>query len=437
MRKKRYILSCTFMQLIIALCCSIVSTGIAAPTPDFNGMFVKAAQRAKKSVVNISIYRTRESSGKPSYTRTGYASGTIISINGYLVTNYHVVSKGNYYRVTLYDGTECDLLPIRGKKYLYDAKTDLALMKIELPTQYGQLAVDFADSQKLMEGEWVLAIGNPYGLHQSVSSGIVSSKGRNDIGFADIEDFIQTDVPINPGNSGGPLLNLDGRLVGINTAIRTVTGGYQGISFAIPSNTVRDVCTELVKYGRVRRGWLGFLVRQEKRSSHEGKYLVEVISVIRNSPADRVGIQKGDIIREVDGERIDSLGQVVKIIGSKPIGSTVDILVGRNGKLFRFSMVLQEKERYQAMQRVLRFILGKYGIELDENANSDGVVVSYLSPMGPGYQAGLQRGDVVMSMNGRRVVSLDDVIRIYNKSHHRILEISVLRNNREVGIELE
>ena len=437
MKINDHIIPAMFMVLSIAMCCSMASTGLAASRPDFNGMFVKAAQRANKSVVNISIFRSRESSGKPSYTKTGYASGTIISANGYLVTNYHVVRKGNFYRITLYDGTECALVPIRGKKYLYDAKTDLALMKIELPSQYGPLAVDFADSQKVMQGEWVLAIGNPYGLHQSVSSGIVSSKGRNDIGFADIEDFIQTDVPINPGNSGGPLLNLDGRLVGINTAIRTVTGGYQGISFAIPSNTVRDVCSELVKYGRVRRGWLGFLVRQDKRSGHEEKYQVEVISVIRNSPADRVGIRKGDIVREVDGERIDSLGEVVKIIGSKPIGSTVDILVGRDGKLYRFSMVLQEKERYQAMQRVLRYILGKYGIELDENASSDGVVVSYLSPMGPGYQAGLQRGDVVMSMNGSRVGSLDDVIRIYNKSNHRIHEITVLRNNREVAMELQ
>ncbi|MFW5861323.1 MAG: trypsin-like peptidase domain-containing protein [Spirochaetota bacterium] len=404
---------------------------------DYNNMFIKAAQKAKKSVVNISIYRSKNDARKKSYTRAGYASGTIISNTGYVVTNYHVVSKGDYYRITLYDGRECDLVPIRKKKYLFDAKTDIALMRIAIPEEYGVVSVEFGDSHELMKGEWVLAIGNPYGLHQSISSGIVSSKGRNDIGFADIEDFIQTDVAINPGNSGGPLVNLEGRLVGINTAIRTVTGGYQGISFAIPSNTVKTVCTELVKYGRVRRGWLGFLVRQDNRSPHDEKYQVQVISVIKNSPADRAGIKKNDIIREVDGRQVNSLGEVVKMIGSKPIGSTVEIVVGRNGKLYRYRMLLTEKEQYQAMQRVLRYMLSRYGIELDENAASGDVVVSYLSPMGPGYQAGLHRGDVIISMNGERVRSLDDAIRIYKKSHHRIREISVLRNKREVAIEIE
>ncbi len=437
MKRIKYTTLLYWIVCISICCCCMEQQTAAATLHDYNNMFVKAAQTAKKSVVNISIYRSKKDAQKNSYTRTGYASGTIISSTGYVVTNYHVVSKGDYYRITLYDGTECELIPIREKKYLFDAKTDIALMRIAVPEEYGVISVDFGDSHELKEGEWVLAIGNPYGLHQSVSSGIVSSKGRNDIGFADIEDFIQTDVAINPGNSGGPLINLEGRLVGINTAIRTITGGYQGISFAIPSNTVKTVCTELVKYGRVRRGWLGFLVRQEKRSSNDEKYQVQVISVIKNSPADRAGIKKNDIIREVDGQQVYSLGEVVKLISSKPIGSTVEIVVGRNGKLYRFRMMLQEKERYQAMQRVLQYILSRYGIELDENAASGDVVVSYLSPMGPGYQAGLHRGDVIISMNGKRVRSLDEVIRIYKKSHHRIREISVLRNKREVAIEIE
>ena len=204
----------------------LLSSGsILAASLDFNKDFIKAAKYAKPAVVNINIYTMSPKKGKKKFTKVGYGSGTIISKNGYIVTNYHLLEKGDYYEIILYDGTECEVQLLPGDEYfIADEKTDLALLKIDEADISEIEPVPIDNSDDLCEGEWVIAIGNPYGLRQSITCGIVSSKGRNNIGFAEIEDFIQTDVPINPGNSGGPLINLRGRLVGINTAIRTISG---------------------------------------------------------------------------------------------------------------------------------------------------------------------------------------------------------------------
>jgi serine protease Do len=238
--------------------------------------------------------------------KTGYGSGTIVSDDGYVVTNYHVVKEGRFYLALLHDGSECRFVRFSdGRHYLHDEGTDLAVLKLE--SRGARFTpVTFGDSTRLREGESVIAVGNPYGLRHSVTSGIVSSLGRNDVGFAEIEDFIQTDVPINPGNSGGPLVNLKGEMVGVNTAIRTVSGGFQGISFAIPSDMVRKVFSELVAYGRVRRGWLGLLVKEEPAGGERRQ--IRVVSVLQNSPAIRAGIQPGDLILEADGEPLFSKG---------------------------------------------------------------------------------------------------------------------------------
>lgn len=418
-----------------ALLMGTLSTGFqpirAAPPIALNKYFIEAAQKAQPCVVNIIIYRTFQKRGKTYYSKVGYGSGTIMTKSGYVITNYHVVRKGNFYQIILHDGTECEVRKIgKDTYYLADIKTDLALLKIDESDILDLTPITFGNSQRLSQGEWVIAIGNPYGLRQSVTCGIVSSKGRNDIGFADIEDFIQTDVPINPGNSGGPLINLEGKLVGINTAIRTVSGGYQGISFAIPSNIVKQVCAELINYGRVRRGWLGFIARERKIYHNGEKIIVEVLSVIKGSPAEYSDIKKGDVIKEINGRRIQSLGELVKSIGNKPVGSKLEITVSRDGQLYTFNLILREKRKHKHLQRGLRTLFSRYGIELDENARTGEVIISYLSPMGIAYQNGLKKGDIILSLNATPVSSLDDIIAVFLRSHV-IREVEIYRGTRQ------
>ena len=433
--KRKSLLSCAALTALL-----VPSLAAGAPPDVVNRLFVEAARRIKPSVVNIIIYRVTERNGKKSFDKSGFGSGTLISKDGYVVTNNHVVRKGNYYQVVLHDGTECEVERLAGGKfYLADIKTDLAILKVQEREGFEFTPAVFSNSDELEEGEWVMAVGNPYGLRQSFSSGIVSSKGRSDVGFADIEDFIQTDVPINPGNSGGPLVNLSGQLVGINTAIRTVSGGYQGISFAIPSTIVRQVCYELIRYGRIRRGWLGFLAREGRLYRKGETRFVEVISVIRGSPADLAGISKGDVIREIDGKRITTLGELIAAVGNKPLGARIGIAVAREGHLYSYELTMKEKEEHLLAASEEKNLVALYGIELSENSRSGEVVISYLSPMGIGYQKGLKRGDVVKSLNGRPVGSLVDFNRSFRKDGSEIKSVEIIRDEKHftVGFSLD
>lgn len=425
-------------RISIAIVISLLlfpARSLTAETSRFSKEFIEAAEKAKPAVVNINVYVVETRNRKTISRKVGYGSGTIISKSGYIVTNYHVLNKGNQYKIILNDGAECDVQRLSsGKYYVNDEKTDLAVIKIN-ETEISKIdPIPIYDSDKLSEGEWVIAIGNPYGLRQSITCGIVSSKGRIDIGFADIEDFIQTDVPINPGNSGGPLINLQGKLVGINTAIRTVSGGYQGISFAIPSNIVVQVCSELIKYGRVRRGWLGFLAR-ERRLSDSGR-LVEVLSVIKDSPAEISGIKRGDIIKEIDDERISSLGELLKIIGSKPVNSVIRLNISREGELREFTLTLIEKEKHLKIHKSSKIIYSLYGIELDRNSMTGDAVISYVSPMGIAYQNGIKSGDIVAALNGVKISSVEDFIKIFIRSRSRIESLNIYRDNKLYLFEL-
>ncbi len=404
---------------------------------ELNSVFIKAVEKAKPTVVNIITYTDVGGGKEKSLIKAGYGSGTIISKHGYIITNYHVLKKGGYYRVILYDGKECESLNFpNGKYYIADEKTDIALLMIDENEITHINPISVADSNELSEGEWVIAIGNPYGLRQSITSGIVSSKGRSDIGFADIEDFIQTDVSINPGNSGGPLINLDGLLVGINTAIRTKSGGFQGISFAIPSNIVKQVCSELINYGRVRRGWIGFLVKDKNISDGGEKRVLEVMSVIKNSPAEASGIRKGDIIKEIDGKSISSIGELVNSVSYKPIGSEIDISISRSGKIYEYAVILREKKVYKNIRRALETVYLKYGIELDKNSATSDVVISYLSPMSNGYQSGLEKGDTILSINGISVPTLEEFINVCYRYEYNIRILKIYRNSDFFTVKL-
>ncbi len=394
-----------------------ISSNVFAGSDEINRYFIEAAGNVKNSVVNIIIY---EKSGNKSIKKIAYGSGTIISKSGYIVTNYHVMKKGNYCKIINSSGETFNFEKINGKLFIADQKTDIAVLKIANHGSEDFIPVKFADSNKIEEGEWVLAIGNPYGLRQSVTSGIISSKGRDSIGFADIEDFIQTDASINPGNSGGPLVDLNGNVVGINTAIRTNSGGYQGISFAIPSNIVKLVSDELIKHGRVRRGWLGFLAN-ERKSIPAGKNEISVISVISKSPAEKAGIKKDDIIKKIDGEKVLTVGAVLKAVGNKAIGSSIKITVLRNNVEKDFILLLREKQDYFKIQESIENLFSEYGIDVDENSDSGGPVVTYTSP--ERMSSGIKKGDMILSVNGEKTGSLEAFLSVISRKKIKFLEI--------------
>ncbi len=249
-------------------------------------------------------------------------SGVIVSRDGLILTNNHVIAGASRISVTLADGRRFTDAQVVGT----DPATDLALLRIRasnLP------AIKWGDSRALEVGEWVLAIGNPYGLSQTVTAGIVSAKGRRDVGISVYEDFIQTDAAINPGNSGGALVNARGELVGINTAILSQSGGNVGIGFAIPSHEARRVMELLLRDGRVSRGWLGIIPARVEEGAVQG---VVVANLFRNSPADLAGLDIEDVILECNGKRVTSPGELKNIIASLPAGTEVTLTVQRGNE---------------------------------------------------------------------------------------------------------
>ncbi|HNX57786.1 MAG TPA: trypsin-like peptidase domain-containing protein [Spirochaetota bacterium] len=405
-----------------------VSAGAALPAgvPDFSF----AAARAKPSVVYISVFDHEDGDKRKGLLKTGYGTGSVISRDGYILTNYHVVNKGSFYQVIFYDGAEREVERFsNGEYYIADDETDLAILKLREPETYDLTPISFGDSDKLVEGQWVIAIGSPYGLRNSVTCGIVSSLGRSDVGFTEIEDFIQTDVPINPGNSGGPLLNERGELIGINSAIRTVSGGFQGISFAIPSQLAEKVYRELITYGRVRRGWLGILVKETRRAGSESKD-IRVISVTKDSPAAAAGLREGDLVRQADGSPALSRGKLMRLVKGKEVGSILKLVISRDGKLKEVSIPLREKESFRKLSRALSRLYDKYGIELSEE-RSGGIVVAELSPQKIAtHGSALRVGDVIVSINGAKIVAMDDFARVFARWDYVISKATVLRGDR-------
>ena len=256
--------------------------------------------------------------GHPDYT--GQGSGVIVDTNGTIVTNSHVVKDASDFEITLGDGRK-----FPAKLLGVDSDTDLAALHIDAS---GLQAARFGSSDELEPGDWVLAVGNPFGLDHTVTSGIVSAKGRSEVGIAAYEDFIQTDAAINPGNSGGPLVNLDGEVIGINTAIHSSSGGSDGIGFAIPSSTVKSILKGLESNGHVERGWLGVALRT---SSAEAPGAV-VGQVLPDSPAEKAGLLAGDIVRKLDGKQIASTKVLRERIAQVAPGTRVELLVERDGK---------------------------------------------------------------------------------------------------------
>ena len=353
-------------------------------------------------------------------------SGFIIDSEGIVVTNNHVIEGADEIRVTLANDKtfEATLL---GR----DPKTDIAVLKFD-PEDEVLKAVSFGDSDALRVGDWVLAIGNPFGLGGSVTAGIVSARGR-DIGSGPYDDFIQTDASINRGNSGGPLFNLDGEVIGINTAIFSQTGGSVGIGFAIASNLAANVVLQLKDYGRTRRGWLGVFIQEITPEIAESFGLENtdgalVSSVHPDGPADKGGMKAGDIVLSFNGKDISAMRSLPRIVAETEIGKSVEVRVWREGEVKLLTVTLGELE--QAEKNGLlsgtpapadgprEFAgLGFAVKPLDEAARVDlgiaedvqGVVVAAVASGGPAAERGLEPGDVIRRVGQKPVSSVADL----------------------------
>jgi serine protease Do len=337
-------------------------------------------------------------------------SGFIINKEGYIVTNNHVVENASDIKVSLTDKDEYEAKVI-GR----DPKTDVALIKIEAKKDLPASAL--GDSTKVRVGEWVMAIGNPFGLGHTVTTGIVSAKGRT-IGAGSYDDFIQTDASINPGNSGGPLFNMNGEVIGINTAI--VASG-QGIGFAIPINMAKDLLVPLRDKGRVVRGWLGVQVQRvtpelAKSFGLDRERGALVADVMPDTPAERAGIERGDVIVEFNGRKIDEMTDLPRIVAAAAPGSEVTMKLMRKGQEKVVKVKVDElKEERVASGGTLEEDLGMTVQELTPEiarnlgvSDIKGVVVTNVDEGSPANEAGIRRGDVILEVNQRKIETLKD-----------------------------
>lgn len=418
-----------------------LQNGIQLDIDQTNRSFAQIVANISPSVVNISTKRKalpdRSSSlNNPFYdflspfrdegrldkrNEQSLGSGVIVSMDGYIITNYHVIENAEEINVTLYDKTV-----YQGRIIGVDPKTDVAVVKIEAKNLR---AIEWADSDALQVGEFILAIGNAFGLSHTVTMGIISAVGRANVGIADYEDFIQTDAAINPGNSGGPLVNVNGKIIGINTAIFSKSGGYQGIGFAVPSNMAKSVFDQLISRGKVVRGWIGVsiqdlsmeLARKFGLQSTSGAL---VSDIIKDSPAEKAGLKRGDVIVSFNKNSVGSVSVLRNMVAQSSIGSSYSMKVIRNKKIRDFNVTIMElpKEYTESrpeiiQEEVKQEVLGGITVidlsrdiikQLGLGASDKGVVIINVEPGSSADDAGLRKGDVLQEIDGRNITSLDE-----------------------------
>ncbi len=380
-------------------------------------------------------------------------SGFIISGDGDIVTNVHVIDKASKVLVRLDDGTEYEANVVAT-----DSKTDIALLKIDVS---GELpAVPFGDSDVVRIGDVALAIGNPFGFGNSVTAGIISARQR-DIQAGPYDQFLQTDAPINRGNSGGPLFNIDGEVIGVNTLIYSPSGGSVGIGFAVPSNVVAHVISQLKEYGRTRRGWLGVRIQPVTPEIAEGLDLpfaegALVASVTPDSPAEAAGIQVGDTIISFNGIAIGEMRELPRAVVQTEVGLDVEVIVIRDGEELAIDVVLGELEAYEArlagalepgsepddgdqyaedddillgmeIRPLVPDLAKEFGLEEDRK----GLVVTRVKPDGPADRGGVQAGDILLNVGRETVETVDEVVNLLKEAQARDAQAVVLRIERE------
>ncbi len=447
-RIRRWVSAWTIGLLAAAF---LMETGVPSTTwagrffPGPDGSFSSLVKKARASVVNISTVKTISgglahpfSFGSPSgpndplkeffdrffgdqlpkdYKQKNLGSGFIIDEDGFILTNNHVVEKADEITVRLADG-ESFLARIAGR----DPKTDLALIRID--TDHELVPLPMGDSDRLEVGDWVIAMGNPFGLDNTVTAGIVSAKYRH-IGAGPYENFIQTDASINPGNSGGPLMNTRGEVIGINTVIFSQTGGSIGIGFAIPINMAKEILAQL-KTGKVVRGWLGVMIQKitpelkEKLGLKDEKGAL-VADVTAGGPAERAGIERGDVIVSFDRKEIDQMKDLPYIVASTPIGKTVPVEVVRNGKEKILKVEVGElKEEKEILEQESSSAEQRFGMKTENLtpqfakelglSDSEGLVVTEVDSGSPAAEAGLRPGDIILELDQQPVRKLGDFL---------------------------
>ncbi|MBI4241316.1 MAG: Do family serine endopeptidase [Candidatus Rokubacteria bacterium] len=407
---------------------------IPAALPVPSGSFAQVAATVKPAVININtvtrgatrtpfeeffgpeFFRRFFGGEAPEMTQRSLGSGVIVDPSGIALTNAHVIERATDVEVITADGKKH-----KAKLVGMDKRTDLAVLRLQGSGPY-QAAV-LGDSDKIKVGDWVLAIGSPFGLEQTVTAGIISAKGRI-IGQGPFDDFLQTDAAINPGNSGGPLVNMNGEVVGINTAI--VAGG-QGIGFAIPINMAKRIYTDLVARGKVARGWLGVSVQPltaelAKSFGAKADKGVLIADVVQESPAHKAGLQPGDIILDFDGKKVEGPPDLQRAVGLTNPGKAVQVKIWRDrGEQQLEVKIVETPDEGQVLRSAAR---GKSLLGLEVRAitpelarqlglrNAEGVQVSRVEDGSPAEEAGIQRGDLIREINRQRVKALGDYDRM-------------------------
>jgi len=377
---------------------------------------------------------------------TGQGSGFIISEDGYILTNNHVVGEADKVLVKLLDGREFTAVIVGT-----DPPTDVAVIKIDaanLPV------LPMGDSDALEVGEWVLAVGNPFGLSHTLTAGIVSALGRSSIGITDYEDFIQTDAAINPGNSGGPMINLEGRVVGINTAIFSRSGGYMGIGFAIPVNMAKGIYEQLVEHGSVIRGFLGITIQDitpdlAKSFDLKDNKGIIISEVMPDTPAEEAGLKQGDVIMELSGEPVEQVASFRNEVALITPDTRIKMKILRDGRKKTVTVQVGKKPSRETastaqpegmeklgltLKTLTRDTAGQYGLQGEK-----GVLITSVAPGSIADSAGIKAGSIIQEVNRKPVNSVGEFEKALDKSanKHVLLLIKDDRGTRFIALKTE
>jgi serine protease Do len=462
-----YLLVAAALALIWSM--AVLQPAHARAAPD---SFADLADRSLPAVVNVATTQTitadsqmqdldemfrdfldKRQGAKPKPRKaTSLGSGFIIDPAGYIVTNNHVIENADEIMVVMHDDTE-----LKAKLIGRDAKTDLALLKVDAghPLPF----VKWGDSNAMRIGDWVLAIGNPFGLGGSVTAGIVSARQR-DINAGPYDDFIQTDASINRGNSGGPMFNMDGDVVGINSAIFSPSGGSVGIGFAIPANLAKPVIDQIREFGHPRRGWLGVRIQSISPDLAEGLKLPSdkgalVAGLTKDGPADKAGIKQGDVVMKFDGKEVTQMRGLPRMVAETPFGKKVDVIIWRKGQEMTVSVMLGELDekaedqaesdspddqdqdqpaeqgsKLKALGVELSSITAKQRQDFDLAKDVSGVIVVDVDPDGPAAEKDLRPGDVIVEVDQKAVDTPKEVaarVKAAQDSGYRVVTLLVNR----------
>lgn len=437
--------------MVVAMALSFLWSGAlfsASPTLlDIEQEITRVSEKAQKSVAFIKVIKTLRGApmvdpfwdmlrdfgfryNVPQFNprQEGLGSGFVIdAVGGYVVTNNHVIEGADKVEVTINKKT------FNATVVGTDPKTDIGLLKLEKFSKGDIEQLPFADSDTVKVGSFVIAIGNPFGLSQSVSFGIVSAKGRSNVNITEYEDFIQTDAAINPGNSGGPLLNLRGEVIGMNTAIFSKSGGYMGIGFAVPSNMIKVITDQLRGGKKIKRAMMGVNIQdltpelREALGVPKDRSGVLISSVLKGSPAEKAGIKKGDIVISYDGKPVESASQLRNFVAFSAFGRKIPLTVWRDGQTVNLTLVLSEKFEFPEGGDEDSFSSNDFGFSVAEHNGK--VVVDQVDPHSLAAMAGLREGDIVLEVNKKPVKTIRDFNAAVGEAKSVLLLIS--RKGRE------